>query len=108
CCIFTRQPSRISLAPLPLHAALPTSDAEVAVLGGSAEQWDCGLCVGPESGENLQDGRAESGIGPIDLFQSGDNLATRSASTRQRSQEHTSALQSRANVVYRLLLEKKQ
>src|SRR5207302_9891102 len=90
------------LHPLSLHDALP--------IWASAPRWDReagASCVGGHDGWSR---RASAHV--VDelycsvLFRRGAPLTR--ASLRSRSEEHTSELQSRENLVCRLLLEKKK
>src|SRR5256885_9692315 len=77
--------------------------------------WSSDVCssdlaiamVGIHIGLNLEDEGAHPRLGRVDLAQIGFLRPGRRRETAQRSEEHTSELQSPCNLVCRLLLEKK-
>src|SRR5205814_10169271 len=97
-------PPTPTIYPLSLHDALPISDAERAAEGradGGADSRD--LVLGLE--------RADAEVlVPRELLEDrrGGSDRIRAEKDRQRSEEHTSELQSLRHLVCRLLLEKKK
>src|SRR2546430_9182246 len=105
---FLKNTAPPETSPLPLPAALPTS----------------GCCEGGlRPSRTTLPSRGKNGSGPVDPAGSppspGANEAAKAAKcggtagapparTSQRSEEHTSELQSQSNLVCRLLLEKKK
>src|SRR5699024_11994867 len=96
-------PSRASFSTLSLHDALPI------LLGGGIVPGAVVLLSGePGVGKStlLLDVAAKTALfGAKDLYVTGEDLG--SEQRRLRSEEHTSELQSRFDLVCRLLLEKK-
>src|SRR5690349_23046288 len=82
---------------LSLHDALPISAAPAGEGVRKGRAGAAGVGAGPGGG-----GAAHPGLGPAAV-----GGVRRVAGTRQRSEEHTSELQSRRDLVCRLLLEKK-
>src|SRR5436309_12618103 len=64
--------------------------------------------VGDAAGEHGHDGRRSSRDGPAHLAHLAEGEDGRHVQLHTRSEEHTSELQSRENLVCRLLLEKKK
>src|SRR5207302_8617780 len=101
-----RQPATTAVYALSLHDALPISDGRIVIehgaRGGAGDSR-----AGPERA-----GAAGRELRPRDLRRSRLRAPPRVArhewSGRVRSEEHTSELQSRENLVCRLLLEKKK
>src|SRR2546430_8584978 len=101
---FLNDPPPPEIYPLPLPDALP-----IFRLRAHAQ--------GTRRDDELPDGEAAVGHGPADLSQAagrvcevlqGDVRAPGRTRRRERSEEHTSELQSQSNLVCRLLLEKKK
>src|SRR5256885_11805442 len=89
---FFNDTATTEIYPLPLHDALPISlDPQHRNEGLTVRRRD-GLVVAPQIGLELER----------------DARQRRHAPTRDRSEEHTSELQSPCNHVCRLLLEKKK
>src|SRR5205085_10899058 len=95
-------PAPTQIYPLSLHDALPISIAAALTVVDrvSAIDGDLSVRVGIETGEVL------AIPGSDDLRVTGE--AVNAAARLQRSEEHTSELQSQSNLVCRLLLEKKK
>src|SRR5207249_9710174 len=91
------EPPANELDTLPLHDALPISTA------GSAS-----VVVSPSARPSAMSRRSRRMIFPLRVFGSSAEKITSSGRARARSEEHTSELQSRFDLVCRLLLEKKQ
>src|SRR5437660_7809906 len=82
---FINYPSPTEIYTLSLHDALP-----ICLAGGELAQVDAGLLI-------------------LKLFRAADEAERRDAiGADDRSEEHTSELQSRGHLVCRLLLEKKK
>src|SRR5690606_40791867 len=106
-CLFAlHAPAPTATSTLSLHDALPISHVHPAGRRGSGATF---LATGG-------DGRAERPVGPLDgherRFRDRDRARCDACPGRlchlRRSEEHTSELQSRENLVCRLLLEKKK
>src|SRR5690606_41731204 len=87
-------PATSEIYTLSLHDALP-------IFGAGADGAGVG---GPHAGGRADRGQQRHGL-PGRL---GDHLGIAAAEAQARSEEHTSELQSRENLVCRLLLEKKK
>src|SRR5690606_41430771 len=102
------EPAPPAISTLSLHDALPililaavAAAAAFAVLPAAAPAADHGPClVGAGGGE-----RCTLWYGRVVHVDDGDTLTVKVGSRTQRSEEHTSELQSRENLVCRLLLE---
>src|SRR5690606_40040180 len=94
--LFSPEPATTDIYTLSLHDALPISNATGARCcawpGAVPPPWSAGPWSRPDSGATAKCSSSSF------RFRSG---------TRTRSEEHTSELQSRENLVCRLLLEKK-
>src|SRR5690606_40682752 len=90
--LFLRGLARAEIDTLPLHDALPISE-RIVVLGGGGGRVDHLL--------------ANAALLAADRYADVDLVAHLGGAT-VRSEEHTSELQSRENLVCRLLLEKKK
>src|SRR5690606_41823625 len=94
--------------PLPLHDALPISDCRIVLLTVSDAEDDvvAALRAGAD-GYLLKDMEPEELLVRIRQAAEGRMVVSEQlAATLARSEEHTSELQSRENLVCRLLLEK--
>src|SRR5690606_41709335 len=99
-----REPATTRLYTLSLHDALPISLRRVLVLDGSPGPWlPPGFDVVPQGTGGL-DERLADAFARCD----GPALLIGMDTPQVRSEEHTSELQSRENLVCRLLLEKKK
>src|SRR5690606_40187100 len=94
-----------SIAPPPLHDALPISECDKAPRTSQCLPWR-------RDSPNRRNGASTPGRVPETLWLQSSGLefpAYRlSEADGQRSEEHTSELQSRENLVCRLLLETKE
>src|SRR5690606_41896657 len=97
--LFIHHPATASTYTLSLHDALPIS---ILVEHGSVQLWDAPYSVAREMRRREHEELAEE---RERLKAERDRTAQRLA---RRSEEHTSELQSRENLVCRLLLEKKK
>src|SRR5690606_41579940 len=100
---FPHDPAPPETYTLSLHDALPIS-AEAALVGQAGDPHDHPVRV-PAVGEETQ-GRGLPAQLVLGVVQVGEVLDL--GHRQQRSEEHTSELQSRENLVCRLLLEKKK
>src|SRR5690606_41498797 len=94
--------------PLSLHAALPisvdsTSWRAICIQRRCASSW---RCVGSATAPDGAGSRV--GASALPRLIRGADSSLRMSPLPQRSEEHTSELQSRENLVCRLLLEKKK
>src|SRR5690606_41738945 len=97
----TNQPATTKISSLSLHDALPISDEEVAGRARLASELvQDGADLVMDVRELVEVGRGPRQIVAVPAEVRGDER-------RVRSEEHTSELQSRENLVCRLLLEKK-
>src|SRR5690606_42034054 len=95
--------STTETSPLSLHDALPIS-AKNRKFSAARRAWPRAWVIGsPESKLSSSASRAS-----WDSTRSATRCRTRERSRGSRSEEHTSELQSRENLVCRLLLEKKK
>src|SRR5690606_41285869 len=106
--LFLTRPAAAALFTLSLHDALPISLPSTA-RSDRASGWSSGtrrmVDAGGGAVDRRTDGRGSSGRGTP-----GRRAAQRASAVSGpvRSEEHTSELQSRENLVCRLLLEKKK
>src|SRR2546430_8115848 len=101
---FLNDPPTPEISPLPLHAPLPISRSPRT---GRCPAWTCPPRRGPwtSPGPGRRGGstaRRRRAPGP------GSAREAAGRSPADRSEEHTSELQSQSNLVCRLLLEKKK
>src|SRR5690606_41036159 len=108
CLSVSRGPALTPTHSLSLHDALPICQASAASisprrapLGGREHDLQPGELADPRR----RAGRARRCLGGL---RAGGALLLRAGGLRFRSEEHTSELQSRDNLVCRLLLEKKK
>src|SRR5690606_41338170 len=94
--LFTRPPAS---SPLSLHDALPICHLEAALAFGHHQLFRS------EPAQHLAQG---ADANAVILFQPVQLELFGRGQTAERSEEHTSELQSRENLVCRLLLEKKK
>src|SRR5690606_41731743 len=97
-------PATPDIYTLSLHDALPISTTDVPGVGERAFYDDAGQIVA--SGETVFVAITASGVPPEQLADAAKIMLMNAGETR--SEEHTSELQSRENLVCRLLLEKKK
>src|SRR5438105_12305612 len=93
---FFTAPVPTELYTLSLHDALPISSSAIAPVPGSVRRWPAAT------------GGADHGCGGVAAPTSPDPEGAASNRPGWRSEEHTSELQSRVDLVCRLLLEKKK
>src|SRR5690606_41568326 len=102
--VFT-DPAPTVIYTLSLHDALPIFEKM------NAEGMNYPLHLGVTEAGDGEDGRIKSAVGIGTLLEDGLGDTVRVSLTEEpeleRSEEHTSELQSRENIVCRLLLEKK-
>src|SRR5206468_11458428 len=107
CFILFTAPPHPAIAPLSLHDALPIFTA--ARPGSSSRTATSKGCSGDgDESQARSGGRDAAPAGVPQGPQSAGAGAPGRAGHRQRSEEHTSELQSRSDLVCRLLLEKKK
>src|SRR2546421_3900682 len=94
------------ISPLPLPAALPISGTSPPRRTTPEPGASPGDCAGSEAWTRSP--MAPSSGSPTAATSSGRRATTSPSLSRQRSEEHTSELQSRSDLVCRLLLEKKK
>src|SRR5690606_40751986 len=99
-----RRPPRATLFPYPTLFRSPWS-GQIALPGGRRDP-----CDSDEQAVAVRETREEIGVELPAAHCVGrlDDLEGRRGGTSERSEEHTSELQSRENLVCRLLLEKKK
>src|SRR5699024_12610345 len=100
--LFSPRPSPAQTSPLSLHDALPISWMGAPATGSS---FSCSTATGPE--REGQAASCQSMTWPSAHQESMIDVSRAGPSSR-RSEEHTSELQSRFDLVCRLLLEKKK
>src|SRR5690606_41880104 len=102
---FFTAPTPSLTCTLSLHDALPIFDAH-RFSAGIAELPQRRFVIGPVF-PDLHD-EFEENLAPEEFFHAPPGLASDRLQLGTRSEEHTSELQSRENLVCRLLLEKKK
>src|SRR5690606_41376569 len=106
-CFVSPRPAPPVVSPLPLHAALPICPLHAPLLQLRAVRAVAGVAAdGPVADEPPGDEQRRAARGrPADAAPAAARGGLRPGA---RSEEHTSELQSRENLVCRLLLEKKK
>src|SRR5690606_39585891 len=106
--LFLPDPASTALYTLSLHDALPIWVQALDVIAANRDRFEVvGLSAGSNR-ERLAEQAAEFGVSETALGASeSEQLVTSVAADVVRSEEHTSELQSRENLVCRLLLDKK-
>src|SRR3989449_7943653 len=105
---FLNDPAPTEFYPLPLHAALPIYRLPACLPPGFARSGPPpprGHVAGEDGGRDPQHHGPERQLRPV--RRPGGTVACRRGQPLDRSEEHTSELQSRLHLVCRLLLEKK-
>src|SRR5690606_41361160 len=97
--ILVRDPAPLEIYTLSLHDALPISAEDGHAVPAALAVVDAVVAVGVEV-----EGR-EGVVADLGLLQA-EHVGPRHVEPGERSEEHTSELQSRENLVCRLLLEK--
>src|SRR5207249_9959148 len=102
---FFTPPARTSIFTLSLHDALPIFDSSSCIC---SEQWGSGLSLSSAYPVESSSSRRPTGTALSWVECSARSVSRVNLRLELRSEEHTSELQSRFDLVCRLLLEKKK